>query len=52
MTVLHTTFVKTRDGRIYDLGLREYPPRHDDCGCAKCAIVNAWTGPRSEGAPK
>ena len=43
---LYTTKVKTQDGRIYDLGEREYPPTHHHPGeapCQECFVVNAWT---------
>ena len=43
----YTTKVKTADGKVYDLGERQYPPnhQHDKQGtpCPGCLCVNAWT---------
>jgi hypothetical protein len=46
--MMHTTKVKTEDGKVYDLGEKQYPPTHHHPGdrpCAECFIVNAWTEP-------
>ena len=43
---IYTTKLKTQDGKIYDLGKREYPPRHYHPGmlpCPECFVINAWT---------
>lgn len=43
---VYTTKVKTEDGKVYDLGLREYPPVHHHPGeapCVECFVINAWT---------
>ncbi len=43
---LYTTMVKTQDGKIYDLGDKEYSPTHYHPGnypCDECFVVNAWT---------
>jgi hypothetical protein len=45
--VIYTTFVMTRDGKVYDLGLFQFPPRHHDCVCDKCFVINAWAAPRA-----
>jgi len=42
----YTTKLKTQDGKIYDLGEKQYPPRHYHPGlapCPECFVVNAWT---------
>jgi hypothetical protein len=41
----YSTFVKTEDEKIYDLGNRQYPPVHHHPGeapCPECFVVNAW----------
>lgn len=42
----YTTLVQTEDGKIYDLGKRDFPPTHYHPGlrpCPGCFVVNAWT---------
>ena len=42
----YSTFVGTEDGKVYDLGKREYPPVHHHPGeapCPECFVENAWT---------
>jgi hypothetical protein len=44
----YSTFVKTQDGKIYNIGDRDFPPTHhhgkDGRGiCPECFVVNAWT---------
>lgn len=41
----YTTMAQTADGRRYNLGEREHPPKHDHGGfsCPGCVVVNAWT---------
>jgi hypothetical protein len=41
-----TTKVKTRDGKIFDLGEFKFPPKHDHKGggsCEGCLVANAYT---------
>lgn len=43
---IYSSFVKTQDGKIWDLGKKEYPPIHYHPGmapCPECFVVNAWT---------
>jgi len=43
---VYTTKVRTEDGKVYDLGEREYPPVHHHPGealCTECFVLNAWT---------
>jgi hypothetical protein len=43
---IYTTKCKTKDGTIYDIGSRIYPPKHVHDGhttCVECLVVNAWT---------
>jgi hypothetical protein len=43
---VYSTFVRTEDGKVYDLGKREYPPVHHHPGeapCPECFVVNAYT---------
>jgi hypothetical protein len=43
---LHTTIVQTDDGRVWDIGNRQYPPTYYHPGnrpCPECFVVNAWT---------
>jgi len=43
---LYTTKVQTQDGRIWDLGNREYPRTHyhpQAKPCPECFVINAWT---------
>lgn len=47
-----TTVVITQDGKVHDLGKRQYVPRHDHSEdkistCPKCKIVDAKTMPVS-----
>lgn len=45
MTIYFTTIVKTADGKKYDLGEHQYPPRHDHNGnrlCNQCQVINAY----------
>lgn len=40
-----TTKVKTQDGKIWDLGERDFPPTHQhpgDRSCQECFIINAY----------
>lgn len=42
----YSTFIKTKDGKVYDLGKLEYTPRHNHSGntlCDQCQVINAWT---------
>lgn len=47
-SILLTTYVQTRDGKVYDLGKFQHPPKHQHPGfgvCPECAVKNAWCGP-------
>ncbi|MDP2623811.1 MAG: hypothetical protein Q8Q29_08445 [Actinomycetota bacterium] len=42
----YTTKLRTADGMVYDLGIRQHAPKHEHKGggvCDKCNVVNAWT---------
>jgi len=42
----YTTLIKTKDGKVYDLGKLEYRPIHKHQGntmCDECHVINAWT---------
>ena len=40
----YTTKVQTEDGRVYDLGKMEHPPKHEHLfSCPGCNVVDAWT---------
>lgn len=46
MLIYYTTKVKTNDGKVFDLGELEYPPKHQHKGgssCDSCLVSNAWT---------
>jgi len=41
-----TTKCKTKAGKVYDLGLFKFPPKHDHArngSCDECLVINAWT---------
>ena len=48
--IRHTTKVKTRNGKVYDLGKGQYPPADKDPKHPNPdnLVVNAWTEPSSD----
>ena len=43
--VTYTTKVKTKDGKVYNIGERQYVPYHNhprEATCPGCQVVNAW----------
>ena len=42
---LFSTFAKTADNKIYDIGLDEHPPEHRHAGnglCNACKVIDAF----------